>query len=53
MNANCKIIEGTSNKTGNKYIYIELPVSDTFAIKLFPSQAEQELLREILKRSTK
>lgn len=52
MNINVKLTEGIS-KTGNKYLYIEVPVSETYSIKLFPSQAEQELLREILKRSTK
>lgn len=53
MNINCKLIEGISKNSGNKYLYIEVPVSDTYSIKLFPNNAEQELLREIIKRSTK
>lgn len=53
MNVNAKLIEGISKNTGNKYLYIEIPVSDTYSIKLFPNNAEQELLREIIKHSTK
>lgn len=53
MNITCKLVQEVSKNTGRPYLYIEVPVSDTYSIKLFPNSAEQELLKQIVKNSTK
>lgn len=47
MDVKAKIVEKTS-KAGNKYICVEIPVSSTYTITLFPSKAEVELLKVFL-----
>lgn len=50
MNVNCQLVEKTSQK-GNKYICLEISLSDTYKKVVFLDNAEIELLKVLAKKN--
>lgn len=45
MNVNAKLVEKTSDKTGKKYVCIEIQITPTYTKLVFLTGAEIELLK--------